>query len=82
MMRLNCLNTQYRFREKLKLKMMALVARREVPDVVRMHFYRYEFFGKPLAALFQEALRGPSEWDVFERELMASYVSSLNQCVF
>jgi hypothetical protein len=35
-----------------------------------------------VAALFQKALRGPSEWDVFERELMASYVSSLNQCVF
>jgi len=82
MMRLSKLNTEYRFKHRLMMRMMALVSRRKVPDVVRLHFYRYDFFGKHLGALIHQALRGPSEWDVFERELMAAFVSSLNQCVF
>jgi hypothetical protein len=82
MMRLTKLNTEFRFRHRLMMRVMELAARRKVPDVVRMHFYRYDFFGKHFGALTQEALRGLSEWDVFERELMAAFVSSLNQCVF
>jgi hypothetical protein len=82
MMRLPKLNTEYRFKHKVMMRVMALVSRRAVPDVVRLHFYRYDFFGKHIGELFQEAMRGPSEWDVFERELMAAFVSSLNQCVF
>ena len=82
MMRLKKLNTEYRFKHKLLMRLMALITRQRVPDVVRMHYYRYDFFGKHLGALFQEAMRGPSEWGIFERELMAAFVSSLNQCVF
>jgi hypothetical protein len=29
-----------------------------------------------------EALRGPSEWSVGERELFAAYTSKLNHCRF
>ena len=82
MMRLSRLNTEYRLQDKLKMVMMRVMSRREVPDVVRMHYYRYEFFGKHLGEMFQEAMRGPSDWSVFDREMMAAFVSKLNQCVF
>ena len=82
MMRLSKMNTEYRLRHRLVMLAMRVLGGREVPDVVRMHLYRYDFFGKHFGALFQEAMRGPSEWSVFERELMAAFVSSLNQCVF
>jgi hypothetical protein len=82
MMRLSRLNSVYSLKHRIMMRLMALVARRPVPDVVRMHLYRYDFFGKHFGRLFQEAMRGPSAWSVFDRELMASFVSSLNQCVF
>ena len=52
------------------------------PDVVRTLRYRKAFFGGPHAAHTQAAMRGPSSWSVFERELFAAYVSRLNNCHF
>jgi hypothetical protein len=80
MMRLSRLNTEFQLRHKLKMLVIRVAGRREVPDVIKLHYYRFDFFGKHLGALFQQAMRGPSEWSVFDREMMASYVSSLNQC--
>ena len=54
----------------------------DLEDVVRMLFYRPELAGKHLRASLQEAMRGPSEWSVGERELMAAFVSQKNQCPF
>ena len=82
MMRLPRLNTEYALGHRLKMVMMRVMSLRAVPDVVRMHFYRYDFFGKHISRMFQESMRGPSEWSVFDREMMASFVSKLNQCVF
>jgi hypothetical protein len=82
MMRLPRLNTEYSFVAKLKMTMMRVVGRRKVPDVVRLHYYRYDFFGKHIGKLFQEAMRGPSEWSIFDREMMAAFVSKQNQCEF
>lgn len=81
-MRLPRLSTDFSVGAKLKMRMMRLLSRREVPDVVKVHYYRYDFFGKHIAALFQEAMRGPSAWSVFDREAMAAFVSARNQCVF
>jgi len=53
-----------------------------VPDVVRTLTYRPEIFGKAYNAWIQSTLRGPSKWTVWERELIAAFTSSLNQCVF
>jgi len=52
------------------------------PDVVRTLRYRKAFFGGPHAAHTHAAMRVPSAWTVFERELFAAYVSRLNQCHF
>jgi hypothetical protein len=82
MMRLHKLNTEYRFVDKLKMTAMRIMSGRPVPDVVRMHYYRYDFFGKHLGAMFQEAMRGPSAWSVFDREIIAAFVSKRNSCEF
>ncbi len=53
-----------------------------VSDVRRMLGYRPELFGQPFSEALQDVMRGPSEWTVAERELVAAFVSSLNQCPF
>jgi hypothetical protein len=52
------------------------------PDVIRTLAYHKKFFGDPHRAHTHEAMRGPSEWSVGERELFAAFVSRLNQCTF
>jgi hypothetical protein len=44
--------------------------------------YRPEYFGRPMSEVFQETMRGSSEWAIGDRELMASYVSKTNECEF
>lgn len=56
--------------------------RADVPGIVLTLFYRKEFFGKRYNAWIQDALRGPSAWSVGERELIASFVSRLNECQY
>ena len=53
-----------------------------VSDIGRTLSYRPEFLGRPLSELFEQVMRGPSEWSVGERELMAAFVSAQNQCPF
>lgn len=81
-MRLARVTTGHRLKQKLILKMIKLVSRREPPDVVRTLMYRPEFFGDPFSAAVQQALRGPSQWSVGERELFAAFASKLNECEF
>lgn len=81
-MRLSRLNTEFELAHQLKMGLMRVFGGREVPDVVKLHYYRYDLFGRHLSKMFQEAMRGPSEWTVFDREMIATFVSNLNQCVF
>jgi hypothetical protein len=81
-MRLSRLHTHHRFVHRLKLAVVRWVSGRPPTDVVLLQLYRYDFFGRHLSRMLSQALRGPSEWSVFERELMAAFVSSLNRCVF
>ena len=55
---------------------------RRLPDVVRVLRYRPELFGGAYGAVLQDAMRGPSDWSVPERELFAAYVSHINKCDF
>jgi len=52
------------------------------PDVVKTLTYRPEFFGGLMSPVFQEVMRGDSEWSIGDRELMATYVSKANECEF
>jgi uncharacterized peroxidase-related enzyme len=81
-MRLRILNEGYGFRTKLLFRIIELFSRQPVPDAAKLTFYRPEFYGGCSKALTHEVMRGPSPWSVAERELMAAYVSKMNDCPF
>src|SRR5688572_25001927 len=81
-MRLKILNSGYRFSTKLLFAFIRLVSGQPLPDAARLVFYRPDFYGKPMTAFTQEAMRGSSAWSVGDRELMAAYVAKLNECEF
>lgn len=81
-MRLAVLDSGHPFRMKAMFAMIRVVSRHPVPDVVKTVMYRPEYFGKAMGAVFQAVMRGPSEWSVGDRELMAAYVSKTNECEF
>jgi alkylhydroperoxidase family enzyme len=79
-MRLPAVTRGETFGHRLAFLMIRLKERRRAPDIVRTLMFRSEFFGAKM--MFQEVLRGPSEWTVGERELFAAYVSKLNACEY
>jgi len=81
-MRLGVLNEGYGFGTKLLFGLIGLFSRQPVPDAARLTFYRPDFYGSYSKTLTHEAMRGPSAWSVAERELMAAYVSKINDCPF
>jgi hypothetical protein len=80
--RLDNVSHGHRLREKVILRLLGWLSRRRMPDVVRVLLYRREFFGDRYSALIQDALRGPSEWSVGERELFAAWTAHLEACHF
>ncbi len=81
-MRLAVLDNGHTLGKKALFVMIRLMTRVPVPDVVKTLMYRPDFFGAPMGTVFQAAMRGPSEWAVAEREMMASYISKVNECEF
>ena len=81
-MRLDVLDRGHTFGKKALFTMIRVMTRVPVPDVVKTLMYRPDFFGAPMGEVFQTAMRGPSEWTVAEREMMASWVSKVNECEF
>jgi uncharacterized peroxidase-related enzyme len=53
-----------------------------VPDAAKLVFYRPGFYGSLAKKFTHEAMRGPSAWSVADRELMAAYVSKVNESAF
>src|SRR5437773_11241584 len=51
-----------------------------VVDAVKLALYRPSFYRA--GGLTQEAMRGPSAWSVADRELMAAFVSKVNESAF
>jgi len=64
------------------LKLSPIVSGAPAPDILRILWYRSEFFGKPVAPLQQAVMRGPSDWTIGERELFAAFISAKNLCRF
>ena len=81
-MRLKKVEHKHRLAQKVKLGMIRMFSRRRAPDILRTLFYRPEFFGRAASAWTQEVMRGPSQWTVGERELIAAFTSQLNRCQF
>jgi uncharacterized peroxidase-related enzyme len=69
-MRLDILNHGYGPRTKLLFALIRLFSGHPVPDGARAKEFTHE------------AMRGPSAWSVGDRELMAAYVSKVNESAF
>jgi AhpD family alkylhydroperoxidase len=79
-MRLGILDHGHRIRTKAVLAMIRLFSGHRVVDAVKLSMYRPDFYRA--GGITQEAMRGPSSWSVADRELMAAYVSKVNQTEF
>jgi uncharacterized peroxidase-related enzyme len=81
-MRLDILNRGYRPATKLLFALIGVLSGHPVPDAAKLVFYRPGFYGARAKQFTHEAMRGPSAWPVADRELMAAYVSKVNQSAF
>jgi uncharacterized peroxidase-related enzyme len=81
-MRLAILDSGHGFWTKVLFAFMRAISRQPVPDAAKLVFYRPDFYGTPMKEFTHEAMRGPSAWSVGDRELMAAFVSKMNDCAF
>lgn len=81
-MRLRILDSGHGFLTKALFALIRIVSRQPVLDVIKLVKYRPDFYGGPMQAVTQQAMRGPSAWSVADRELMAAFVAKANQCEF
>ena len=79
-MRLRILDRGHRLPTKALLTVIRVVSGHPVVDAVKLAFYRPDFYGA--GALTHEAMRGPSEWTVGDRELMAAFVAQAVESPF
>ena len=79
-MRLEILDSGHRLSARALFGVIRLMTRQPVVDAVKLAFYRKDFYGA--GPLTNEAMRGPSQWSVGERELMAAFVAKANDCPF
>jgi uncharacterized peroxidase-related enzyme len=81
-MRLDILNSGYKFGKKVLFSIIKAISGYPLPDAAKLVFYRPDFYGTPAKQFTQRAMRGPSQWSVGDRELMAAFVSRVNECTF
>ena len=81
-MRLKILNSGYGFGTKVLFAFIHAASRHPVPDAAKLVYYRPDFYGTPMRVIAHEAMRGASQWSVGDRELMAAFVSKMNECEF
>jgi len=81
-MRPGILDHDYGPSTKLLFALIRLFSGHPVPDAAKLVFYRPDFYGARMKEFTHEAMRGPSAWSVGDRELMAAYVSKVNECSF
>jgi uncharacterized peroxidase-related enzyme len=61
---------------------ISVVSGMRLPDAARVAFYHKGFLDGALGRWTQRTMRGPSEWSISERELMAAMVAHWNACPF
>ncbi len=81
-MRLSILDTGHSFGTKVLFASIRAVSRQPTPEALKLIAYRPDFFGAQMKAVTHEAMRGPSRWSVADRELMAAFVSKVNECEY
>lgn len=81
-MRLRILDNGHRLPTKLLFALIRTVSRQTVLDIIKLVKYRPDFYGDPMQAITQDAMRGPSSWSVGDRELMAAFIARTNRSEF
>jgi uncharacterized peroxidase-related enzyme len=81
-MRLDILNRGYKPATELLFAVIRMLSGQPVPDAAKLTFYRPDFYGARAKEFTHEAMRGPSAWSVADRELMAAFVSKVNESAF
>jgi uncharacterized peroxidase-related enzyme len=81
-MRLGIIDRGHGRRQRLALRVMRLVGRTEPDPVAKVCLYRPQLFGRPWLHFVAQLMRGESEWTAGEREVLATFVSQLNECPF
>jgi uncharacterized peroxidase-related enzyme len=81
-MRLDILNRGYGPGTRLLFALIRLFSGHPLPDAAKLVLYRPDFYGARAKEFTHEAMRGPSDWSVGDRELMAAYVSKVNESAF
>jgi uncharacterized peroxidase-related enzyme len=81
-MRLEILNSGYSLGTKALFALIRAYSRQPVPDAAKLVFYRPDFYGTPSKEFTHEAMRGSSAWSIGDRELMAAFVSKVNESAF
>jgi uncharacterized peroxidase-related enzyme len=66
----------------LLIGFISKVSGMRLPDAARIVMYHRDFYGKPMTAWTQAAMRGKSGWSVGERELFAAMTAKWNSCPF
>ncbi len=70
------------FFQALLIRFISMVSGMRLPDAARIVMYHQDFYGKPMTAWTQAAMRGESSWSVGERELFAAITAKWNSCTF
>lgn len=81
-MRPEILNSGYNPGTKVLFSVIRMFSGQPLPDAAKLVFYRPGFYGTQAKKFTHEAMRGPSAWSVADRELMAGYVSKVNESAF
>jgi alkylhydroperoxidase family enzyme len=81
-MRLRILDRGHGFATKVLFALIRAVSRQPVLDVIKLVKYRADFYGGPMGAITQDAMRGPSTWSIGDREMMAAFVAKSNHSDF
>ncbi len=81
-MRLSILDRGHSLGAKVLFAFIRAVSRQPTPEPLKLIAYRPDFFGAQMKAVTHEAMRGPSRWSVADRELMAAFVSKVNECEY
>ena len=80
-MRLKILTEGHKLTQKLIIKIISFQMG-HIPGPMRVLTYRRQWFGAHFTDNLQSGLRDMTEWSISEVELMAAFVSKLNQCEY
>jgi uncharacterized peroxidase-related enzyme len=78
-MRLEILDRGHGLATKALFAFIRAVSRQPTPEALKLVAYRPHFYGDRMKELTHEAMRGPSAWSVGDRELMAAFISKVNE---